>query len=121
MILLADSLAALALPWIAGQLTAAVLDESGVNFNTIQLVLLGWLGLIAIKSMLNFSSSYLVGTTGEKMAARLRQRVYEHMQVLPISYFHQRRPGESLSLLSNDAEIISNFVPPPWLHCCRCY
>ena len=109
-ILLADSLAALALPWIAGQLTATVLDESGVNFDTIQLVLLGWLGLIALKSMLNFSSSYLVGTTGEKMAARLRQRVYEHMQVLPISYFHQRRPGESLSLLSNDAEIISNFV-----------
>ena len=109
-ILLADSLAALALPWIAGKLTATVLDEGGVNFGTIQLVLLGWLGLIALKSMLNFSSSYLVGTTGEKMAARLRQRVYEHMQVLPISYFHQRRAGESLSLLSNDAEIISNFV-----------
>lgn len=109
-ILLADSLAALALPWIAGKLTATVLDEGGVNFGTIQLVLLGWLGLIALKSMLNFSSSYLVGTTGEKMAARLRQRVYQHMQVLPISYFHQRRPGESLSLLSNDAEIISNFV-----------
>jgi len=109
-ILLADSLAALALPWIAGKLTSTVLDESGVNFDTFQLVLLGWLGLIALKSMLNFSSSYLVGTTGEKMAARLRQRVYEHMQVLPISYFHQRRPGESLSLLSNDAEIISNFV-----------
>ena len=109
-ILLADSLAALALPWIAGKLTATVLDEGGVNFGTIQLILLGWLGLIALKSMLNFSSSYLVGTTGEKMAARLRQRVYEHMQVLPISYFHQRRPGESLSLLSNDAEIISNFV-----------
>ena len=109
-ILLADSLAALTLPWIAGKLTATVLDEGGVNFGTIQLVLLGWLGLIALKSMLNFSSSYLVGTTGEKMAARLRQRVYQHMQVLPISYFHQRRPGESLSLLSNDAEIISNFV-----------
>lgn len=110
LILLADSLAALAQPWIAGKLTAAVLDESGTNSGVIQWILLGWLGLIAIKSVLNFFSSYLVGTTGEKMAARLRRRVYQHMQVLPIAYFHQRRRGESLSLLSNDAEIISDFV-----------
>lgn len=110
-LLLADSLAALAQPWIAGMLTTAALGGGGGNdFVAIQEVLLLWLGLITVKSILSFFNSYLVGTTGETMAARLRKRVYEHMQVLPISYFHARRPGESLSLLSNDAMIISNFI-----------
>lgn len=109
-LLLADSLAALAQPLIAGRLTATVLDSSGIDFVAVQLILLLWLLLIIIKSIISSFSSFLVGTTGEKMAARLRKRVYEHMQVLPISYFHARRPGESLSLLSNDAATISNFV-----------
>ena len=108
-LLIADSLAALAQPWIAGKLTSATL-AGGKNLAAITQVLLLWLGLITVKSFLSFGNAYLVGTTGEKMAARLRKRVYEHMQVLPISYFHARRAGESLSLLSNDAMIISNFV-----------
>jgi ABC-type multidrug transport system fused ATPase/permease subunit len=110
-LLVADSVAALAQPWIAGQLASAALGGDGENnFSAIRDVILLWLALIAIKSILNFLSSYLVGSTGEIMAARLRKRVYEHMQVLPISYFHAHRAGESLSLLSNDAAIISQFV-----------
>ena len=110
LVLLADSLAALAQPWIAGRLTGAVLDDGRNNITAIQQVMLLWLGLMIVKSFLGFLNEYLVGTTGERMAARLRKRVYEHMQVLPISYFHARKPGESLSLLSNDAETISQFV-----------
>jgi ATP-binding cassette subfamily B protein len=110
-LLTADSLAALAQPWIAGKLASAALDGGGgSDFIAIQKVLLLWLGLITVKSILSFCTSYLVGTTGERMAARLRKRVYEHIQVLPIGYFQSRRTGESLSLLSNDAMIISNFV-----------
>ncbi len=106
-----DSLAALAQPWIAGKLASAALEGGGGNdFIAIQKILLLWLGLITVKSILSFCTSYLVGTTGERMAARLRKRVYEHMQVLPIGYFQSRRAGESLSLLSNDAMIISTFV-----------
>lgn len=110
-LLVADSLAALTQPWIAGKLASATLDGGGGNdLVRIQQVLLLWLGLITVKSILNFCASYLVGTTGEKMSARLRKRVYEHIQVLPIAYFQTHRAGESLSLLSNDAMIISNFV-----------
>ena len=110
LLLILDSLAALAQPWLAGRLADAALGGGGNDLEAIKHVLLLWLGLISIKSILSFCNSYLVGSTGEKMAARLRKRVYEHMQVLPISYFQMRKAGESLSLLSNDAMIISNFV-----------
>ncbi|MDX2428848.1 MAG: ABC transporter ATP-binding protein [Xanthomonadales bacterium] len=110
-LLVGDSLAALTQPWIAGKLASAALDGGGGNdFVRIQQVLLLWLGLITVKSILGFFSSYLIGNTGERMAARLRKRVYEHIQVLPIAYFQTHRRGESLSLLSNDALVISNFV-----------
>ena len=111
LLLVADSLAALAQPWIAGQLTSAALDQSnGIDFGLIQKILGLWLGLLVIKSLFGFLSSYLIGSTGEDMARGLRKRVYEHIQALPIAYFHARRAGESESLLSNDAAIISQFV-----------
>lgn len=110
-LLTVDSLVALAQPWIAGKLASAALGGGGGNdFIEIQRILLLWLGLITVKSILGFCTSYIVGNTGERMAARLRKRVYEHMQVLPIGYFQSRQAGESLSLLSNDAMIISSFV-----------
>lgn len=77
LLLLADSIAALTQPWIAGKLASAALDGGGGNdYVTIQKVLLLWLGLITVKSILSFCSSYLVGSTGERMAAKLRKRVY---------------------------------------------
>jgi len=109
-LLVADSAAALASPWIAGMLTKSLLggDESGLP--AFQLILLAWFGLLAIKSLLGFSSSFLIGGTGENMAARLRSRVYEHLQILPMAFYQEKRPGDLLTLLSNDSRSISSFV-----------
>ena len=63
-----------------------------------------------IRSLLNFGTSYLIRVTGEVMANRLRSRVYQHLQVMPMSYYQDRKPGEMLTLLSNDSQIISDFV-----------
>ena len=109
-LLVADSAAALASPWIAGMLTKSLLggDESGLP--AFQMILLAWFGLLAIKSLLGFSSSFLIGGTGENMAARLRSRVYEHLQILPMAFYQEKRPGDLLTLLSNDSRSISSFV-----------
>jgi ABC-type multidrug transport system fused ATPase/permease subunit len=65
---------------------------------------------MVIKALLSLASSYLIGSTGALMSAELRSRVYEHMQILPMAYYHERKQGGILSLLSDDAEIISRFV-----------
>ena len=109
-LLLADSAAALANPWIAGLLTKSILEGEQSALPAFQLILLGWFALLAIKSLLGFASSYLVGSTGADMAARLRSRVYEHLQILPLAYYQDRKPGNLLTLLSNDSEAISGFV-----------
>ena len=109
-LLLASSAFSLTGPWIAGQLTGLALGETKVFFTSINGALVAWLALMSARGLLDFSSAYLVGSTGETMAAQLRTRVYEHLQILPMTYYQEQRPGDLLTLLSNDAQIISNFV-----------
>ena len=62
--------------------------------------------------MLGFCTSYLIGTTGEKMAARLRKHVYDHMQLLPISYFQSRHAGLLLLLWLGIRHVVIHEITP---------
>ncbi len=106
-LLLAGSLVSLANPWMAGLLTASVL---GQGEHEPKLILALWLGLMATTSLIGFFTSYRIGTTGEQLTAGLRERLHQHLQALPLAYYQRRRPGETLTLLSADAAIISSFV-----------
>lgn len=108
-LLLVGSLVSLANPWIAGQSTKIMMGGDSV-FPNIQSMLIVWLALIAVKSILTFATQYMIGSTGETMTANLRTRLYDHLQMLPMTYHHSQRPGNILTLLSNDAEVISQFV-----------
>ncbi len=99
-LLLVQSAVSLATPWLAGQLTGAVLGEPDAMFNSIRQILVVWLVVMTVRSLLGFATKYLIGTTGATMAARLRTRVYQHLQMLPISYSQERKQGDMLTLLS---------------------
>ncbi|TVQ91807.1 MAG: ABC transporter ATP-binding protein [Chromatiaceae bacterium] len=106
----AESAIALAHPWLASRFAALLLDSpSSLRVDLIDLMRL-WVVLLVVQSLLSFGNRYLLGSTGETMLAGLRSRLYDHLQSLPLDYFHQRRRGEVLALLGNDAERISNFV-----------
>ncbi len=109
-LMVAESAIALAYPWLAGRFGGLVLDEpDSLRADLIGLMLL-WGALLVAQSVLGFGNRYLLGITGERMLAGLRTRLYDHLQSLPLDYFHQRRRGEVLALLGNDAARISNFV-----------
>lgn len=118
LLLLAVTAANLANPLFAGKLTELLLAEAGaepgVEFGAATLsigaLLAAWLALLIVRAALGVASGYLVGSTGALMAAELRSRVYEHLQILPLAWHQQRKQGDVLSLLSNDAEAISRFV-----------
>ncbi len=110
LLLLAVAAVNLVNPLLAGKLTAAILAQPGATGMSIGLILTAWLGLLLLRAVLSMFSGYLTGSTGAEMAAALRSRVYEHLQVLPLNWFQQRKQGDVLSLLSNDAESISHFV-----------
>lgn len=110
LLLAAESAAALAYPWLAGRVTEVLLSPSGDHPLGLTGLLLLWALLLALQGGLGFGNRYLLGSTGETMLASLRTRLYDHLQSLPLGYFHERRRGEVLALLGNDAAQISNFV-----------
>lgn len=95
-------------PWLAGQLTEALLVEDAPW--SAQRVLVLWLWVLLMRSALDFCCQYYTGTAGEHMTARLRSRLFQHMQAIPQAFYHQSRKGDVLTLLSQDAEITSSFV-----------
>jgi ATP-binding cassette subfamily B protein len=109
-LLLAGSAISLVFPLIAGKLAQMLLYDSDAPGFSIQWILWGWLTLMVIKTVLSASSNTLISSTSALMGAQLRSRVYEHMQILPLSWYQERKQGSILSLLSNDAEIVSQFV-----------
>jgi ABC-type multidrug transport system fused ATPase/permease subunit len=109
-LLLAGTAANLANPLFAGKLTEVLLAEPGKGGLSVRFILLAWLVLLIIRAILSVASNYLVGSTSALMSAELRSRVYEHMQILPLAWFQERKQGDVLSLLGNDAGSISSFV-----------
>lgn len=108
-LLLANSAAALLQPWLAGRLTQDLLQDSS-NLAALHGWLALWAVLIVCRGILGFATQYTLGNTGEQLTARLRSRLFQHAQGLPLGYHRQRNSGEVLALLSNDTEQISSFV-----------
>ena len=108
-LMVGESAIALATPWIAGRFTELVVHPGAATRGLRELMFL-WAFLLALQSGLSFGNGYLLGSTGETMLAGLRTRLYDHLQSLPLAYFHERRRGEVLALLGNDAGHISHFV-----------
>ena len=110
LLMLCESGVALISPWLAGYFTDTMLNPENGGLLTLKQILLGWLAILFLQAALNFSNRYLTGKTGQSMLAVLRTRLYDHLQSLPLGYFHERKHGETLALMTNDAAIINNFI-----------
>lgn len=106
-LMLLDAVVALALPWAAGRFAGEVLSSSDGRRDY---VLAGLILLLVLLSVLRFARDYLSGRTGEHMFADLTCRVYDHLQSLPMSYFHQRRRGDVLALIALEISRLSDFL-----------
>jgi ATP-binding cassette, subfamily B, bacterial len=73
-------------------------------------LLLVWLLLLLVQSLLGNCNRIVSCKNSERMIADLRNLLYAHLQSLPIGYFHNRKYGQTLSLLSYDTSIIGSFV-----------
>lgn len=110
LLMVGESAASLAGPWLAGRFTGALLENGDSQWLSFKSILVVWVLLLALQSLLRFGNSYLMASTGARMLTRLRTRLYDHLQALPLGYYHQQRRGEVLSLLTYDAGILSRFV-----------
>ena len=109
-LMMLESAAALAVPWLGGRLTAAFLQGDAAAGWSVTFILAAMLALFGAQALLKFGNTYLLGNAGEKIVADLKIRVYDHLQALPLSFFQQRRQGDTLALLTYDVYVVSAYV-----------
>ena len=104
-LMLGQSLAVLAMPWLAGRFSAAMVAGGAID----DMLLLAFV-LIVIQAALG----YVVGLRTQGVAVHLiadaSARVFDHLQSLPLGWHNDRRRGEVLSLLILDTQRLGYFV-----------
>ncbi len=110
LLMLLESAAALAVPWLGGQLAGALLPGDATGALGVRGILAAMLALFAVQALLKFANATLLGGAAERMVSDVKVRLYDHLQALPLAYFHQRRHGETLALLTRDVYVVSGYV-----------
>lgn len=105
--MLAESAAALSIPWMGGKFAATMIKPGADGLNLLLLILLF---LFGIQALLKFATNYFSTRIAEHVSADLKIRLYDHLQALPLSYFHERQRGVILALLTNDAALLGNYI-----------
>jgi ATP-binding cassette, subfamily B, bacterial MsbA len=73
-------------------------------------IALGLTGLFLVNALVYFWQSYLMGAVSERVVARLRKDVFEHLVLQPPGYFAVRRVGELTSRLNADVGLIQGIL-----------
>jgi subfamily B ATP-binding cassette protein MsbA len=66
--------------------------------------------LFAFQGLIKFASGYVLSGTAEQILANLRVRIYDHLQALPISFYHRYHRGEILALITYEVAQLSAFL-----------
>ena len=114
--------------WVAGFLIAviivSVLDayftylsklivDDGIlsgNINALKNVLIQYGLLIVVQAFGVFAFVYLVGILGERVRYDLRQKMFNHLQSLSLSYYSRTPVGWIMSRVTNDTERVAELV-----------
>lgn len=102
------TLTTLALPWIIGKdlIDSVILGEKSLKL--LNLIVLILIGLVALKGLFSFGQTYLISLVNFKVITEIRNRIYEHLQRLSLSFYRKRRTGEIISRVINDVDQLQN-------------
>jgi subfamily B ATP-binding cassette protein MsbA len=65
-------------------------------------------GIFLVKGIAAYGSYYLVNLIGQDILRQLRNRLYNHMQALPLAFFQRHQTGDLMSRITSDVGVISN-------------
>ena len=101
-------------PLIYGRITDRVIlahnAAASERYQTLLLCAVGLFCIYAFSSLLSFARSYVMHILGEKIILQLRKQVFGALQKLSVSFFDSRQTGEIMSRITNDTEVVEEFV-----------
>jgi len=66
--------------------------------------------LFVVKGICFYGYNYLLSKVGQSVIRDLRKRIYQHVQSLPLSFFHKTPTGELISRVISDVTLIQGTV-----------
>ncbi len=66
------------------------------------------IAVFTIKGIAAYGSKYLLSYVGQDVIRRLRNRLYNHIQELPLAFFLREKTGDLMSRVTSDVAIISS-------------
>lgn len=73
------------------------------KLKTVSLILTG---VFIIGALANFGRVYIIQSTGQRIVARLRQRLFRSIMSQDMAFFDKNKTGELINRLSTDSEVI---------------
>ena len=77
------------------------------NMHMLALIPAAIIAVFAIKGLAAYGSGYLLSYVGQEVIRRLRNRLYNHIQDLPLAFFQRNKTGDLMSRITNDVAIVS--------------
>jgi len=103
-----SSLVFLGLPWGVRNIIDSALVERDAGL--LNLVTAALVGILLLQTIFGFAQTYLLSYVGERVVADVRKSLYAHMTQLPLGYLNDRRTGELMSRITNDATLLQSNV-----------
>ena len=100
--------AGLAPPYLAGK----AIDDGILagDVGALDWIVLAFVAVAVVYAAATYLQTYMVGWVGTRVLQDLRQRVFVHIQSMPIGFFTRRSPGVLISRMTNDIEALNQLV-----------
>lgn len=90
-------------------LTKNLVDGFSIEAISIPLII-GIAAAFVLQALISGVSIYLLSYTGQKVVARLRERMWAKLIRLPVRYFDKQSSGETVSRIVNDTSIVRELI-----------
>ena len=93
-------------------LVKPVLDEVFFkkDLSMLRLIPLAIIGIFVLKGLFDYGQAYLMSYVVQKIIADLREKIYNHVQSLSLSFFTRNPTGILMSRITNDVNQVQGAV-----------
>jgi len=106
--LLVETGAGLAPPFLAGRAIDAGIRTG--DLSALDWIVGAFVAVSILYAVATYAETYLVGWVGTRALQDLRERIFIHLQGMPIGFFTRNNPGVLISRMTNDVEALQQLV-----------
>jgi len=80
------------------------------DLTMLKLIPLAIVALFMLKGLFDYGQAYLMSYVGQRIIADLREKIYNHLQSLSLSFFTRNPTGMLMSRITNDVSMVQGAV-----------